>query len=154
MAVVLQCGNLSLVDLCPSLMLTNPNTKPSVLWRCWLGGRKGIRPVKLSSEVLAWLSVWSEVQTCIWPSWCHFHSPSLASVKSRLVLPFWYRLTRVVPDIGPLNGCVWCVCVCVRACVRVWFSYLYPVWYLITNRSILVMFYLFAIVARPLQLQS
>ena len=27
-----------------------------------------------------------------------------ASVKSRLVLPFWYRLTRVVPDKGPLNG--------------------------------------------------
>jgi len=22
----------------------------------------------LSDEVLAWLSVWSEVQTCIWPS--------------------------------------------------------------------------------------
>ena len=39
---------------------------PSVRWRCWLGGRKGIRPVKkLSGEVLAWLSVWSEVQTCI-----------------------------------------------------------------------------------------
>ena len=31
---------------------------------------------------------------------------SLASVKSRLVLPFWYWLTWVVPDIGPLNGCV------------------------------------------------
>jgi len=29
-----------------------------------------------------------------------------ASVKSRLVLPFWYWLTRVVPDKGPLNGCV------------------------------------------------
>jgi len=29
-----------------------------------------------------------------------------------LVLPFWYRLTRVVPDKGPLNVCV-CVCVCV-----------------------------------------
>ena len=40
---------------------------------------------KLSSEVLAWLSVWSEVQTCIWPRWCHCHSLSLASVKSRLV---------------------------------------------------------------------
>jgi len=26
--------------------------------------------------------------------------------KSRLVLPFWYRLTRVVLDNGPLNGCV------------------------------------------------
>ena len=35
---------------------------------------------------------------------------SLASVKSRLVLPSWYRLTRVVPEKGPLNGCV-CVCV-------------------------------------------
>ena len=23
---------------------------------------------KLSDEVLVWLSVWSEVQTCIWPS--------------------------------------------------------------------------------------
>jgi len=61
------------------------------------------------SEVLAWLSVWSEVQTCIWSSRCHCHSLSLASLKSRFVLPFWYWLTRVVPDKGPLNGCV-CVC--------------------------------------------
>ena len=83
---------------------------PSVLWRCWLGGRKGIRPVKkLSGEVLAWLSVWSEVQTCICSSWWTCHSLSLASVKSRLVLPFWYRLTWVVPEKWPLNGCV-CVC--------------------------------------------
>jgi len=66
---------------------------------------------KLSGGVLAWLSVWSEVQTCIWPSWCHCRSLSLAWVKFRLVLPFWYRLTRVVPEKGPLNGCVcvmWC----------------------------------------------
>ena len=60
----------------------------------------------VSGGVLAWLSVWSKVQTCIWPSWCHCHSLSLASVKSRLVLPFWYRPTRVVLDKGPLNGCV------------------------------------------------
>ena len=80
---------------------------PSVLWRCWLGGRKGIRSVKkLSGGVLVWLSVWSEMQTCIWPSWCHCHSLSLASVESRLVLPFLYRLTSVVPEKGPLNGCV------------------------------------------------
>ena len=59
---------------------------------------------KLSGGVLVWLSVWSEVQTYIWPSGCH--SLSLASVKSRLVLPFWYRLTWVVPDKGRLNGCV------------------------------------------------
>ena len=62
---------------------------------------------KLSSGVLVWLSVWSEVQTCIRPGWCHCHSLPLASVKSRLVLPFWYRLTCVVPEKGPLNGCVY-----------------------------------------------
>ena len=72
---------------------------PSVLWRCWLVGTKGIRPVKkLSGWVLAWLSVWCEVQTCIWPSWCHCHTLSLASVKFWLVLPFWYRLTLVVAE--------------------------------------------------------
>ena len=92
---------------------------PSVLWRCWLGGRKCIRPVKKQSGgVLAWLSVWSKVQTCIWPNWSHCHSLSLASVKSRSVLPFWYRLTWVVPEKGPLNGCV-CVCVCTCTEVRV-----------------------------------
>jgi len=26
-------------------------------------------------------------------------------------LPFWYRPTWVVPDKGPLNGCVYLVCV-------------------------------------------
>jgi len=60
---------------------------------------------KLSDGVLVWLSVWSEVQTCIWPSWCHCHSLSVASVKSRLILPFWYRPTRVVLQKGPLSGC-------------------------------------------------
>jgi len=30
---------------------------------------------------------------------------SLASFKSRLVLPFWYRLTQVVLEKRPLNGC-------------------------------------------------
>ena len=63
----------------------------------------------LSGGGLVWLSLWSKVQTCIQPSWCHCHSPSLASVKSRLVFPFWYRLTRVVPDKGPLYGFVCCV---------------------------------------------
>ena len=74
---------------------------PSVLWHCWLGAQEG-HPAckKLSGGVLAWLSVWIEVQTCIWPNWCHCHSLSLASVKSRLVLPFWYQPTRVVPDKG------------------------------------------------------
>jgi len=42
------------------------------------------------------------------------------SSKSRLILPFWYRLTWVVPDKGPLTGCkywlgtLWWYC-CQRA---------------------------------------
>ena len=89
-----------------AIQRSNSDKAPTVLWRCWLGGRKGIWFVKkLSGGVLAWLSVWSEVQTCILPSWCHCHSLSLASVKSRSFLPFCYRLTWVVPDKGPLNVC-------------------------------------------------
>ena len=56
-----------------------------------LVGRQEGNPAckKLSGGSLAWLSVWSEVQTCIRPSWCHCHSLSLGSVKSRLkILPF------------------------------------------------------------------
>jgi len=35
-----------------------------------LVGRQEGHPAckKLSGEVLAWLSVWSEMQTCVWPS--------------------------------------------------------------------------------------
>jgi len=73
-----------------------------------LVGRQEGHPAckKLSGGMLAWLSVWSKVQTCIWPNSCHCHSLSVASVKSRLVLPFWYRPTQVVQDKGPLNRCV------------------------------------------------
>jgi len=53
---------------------------------------------KLTGGIVAWLSVCSKVQICIWPSWCHCRSTISCSSKSRLVLPFWYRLTRVVPD--------------------------------------------------------
>jgi len=67
----------------------------SVPWHFWLGGRKGIRPIKIKWwGVGVVMCLDYEVQTCIWPSWCHCHSLSLASVKSRLVLPFWYRLTQ------------------------------------------------------------
>jgi len=45
-----------------------------------LVGRQGIQPVKTECWGAAWLSVWGEVQICIWPSWCHCHSLSLAAV--------------------------------------------------------------------------
>jgi len=81
-----------------------------------VGRQEGhIRPVKnLEWWVLAWLSVWSEVQTCIIMTQL---MPLLLAVscfsKIQIGLPFWYRLTRVVPEKGPLNGCV-CVCVCCK----------------------------------------
>ena len=67
---------------------------PSVLWCCWLDGRKGIQSVKkLSGGMLAWLSVWGDVQICIWPS-CQQLIPLPLTIscssKSRLVLT-WYR---------------------------------------------------------------
>ena len=87
---------------------------PSVLWHCWFGGRKGIRPVK---------SEWwgAGVVICLE----HCHSPSLASVKSRLVLPFWYRLTQVVLEKGPLNGRMY-------ACIRMWE---WPFWRSLPSRT-------------------
>jgi len=85
---------------------------PSVLWRCWLGGRKGIRSVKIE--------LWGAGAFICLERGADLHMAqlmplpplSLASVKTRLVLPFWYRLTWVVLNKAPLNGCV-CVCVCV-----------------------------------------
>jgi len=79
-----------------------------VLWRCWLGGRKGIRTVKkLSGGVLVWLSVWSEVQTCIRPS-CMMPLPLTVSCFSKIQIGFIYLVPAhpVVPDKGQLNGCV------------------------------------------------
>ena len=72
----------------------------------WVPGR-ACGMWKLSNEVLVWLFVGSEVQTvCIWSSWCHCHPKtpsSLASFKSRLVLPLWCQLAQVVLDNTPLN---------------------------------------------------
>ena len=43
----------------------------------------------LSDEVLAWLSVWSEVQMiCIWSSWCHCHPVISCFIKIQTGLAF------------------------------------------------------------------
>jgi len=71
----------------------------------WAAGRaSGLK--NLSDEVLAWLSVWSEVQMiCIWCSWSHCHPIISCSSKIQNGLPFWCRLTQVVLEKRPLNGC-------------------------------------------------
>jgi len=90
-------------SLMPQGFITNHATHTAFSALMLLVGRQEGHPA--CKNWVVGLSVWSEVQTCMWPSWCYCHSLSLASVKSRLVLPFRYRLTWVVPEKGPLNGC-------------------------------------------------
>jgi len=79
---------------------------PSVLWCCWLGSRKGIRPVKTE-----W---WGAGMVICLEQGADLHiaqlMPLLLTVscfnKIQIGLPFWYRLTRVVPEKGPFDGCV------------------------------------------------
>jgi len=59
---------------------------------------------RLSGELLAWLSVWSNMQLiCIWSSWCHCHLIISCSSKIQNGLPFWWRLTQVVLEKILLN---------------------------------------------------
>jgi len=50
---------------------------------------------KLSGGVLAWLSVWSEMQTCKCPADATATAVSCFS-KIQIGLPFWYRFTVVL----------------------------------------------------------
>jgi len=82
---------------------------PSVLGHCWLGVRKSIRPIKTEwwgIGVVICLEQGADCLHMVQLMPLHSKTPSiLASLKSRLVLPFWYRLTQVVPEKRPLNGC-------------------------------------------------
>ena len=55
---------------------------------------------------------------------------SLASFKSRLVLPFWYRLTQVVLVKRPLNGCSSSVVVRwdFLSMYHIWSLWVHPLW--------------------------
>ena len=103
---------------------------PSV--HCLQCGRKGIRPVKTE-----WWGCWhgylsgARCRLACGPADVTATHCLLLPVKSRLVLPFWYRLTRVVLEKGPLNGrtyvpqecndavtyCYQCSVVCVCTCL-------------------------------------
>jgi len=95
---------------------------PSVLWRCWLGVRKGIRPVKNCA-------VGCCMVICLrWGAYLHIaQQMPLALImsccsKSWLVLPswflpLWYWLTRVVPDkIQKSHKTIVCVWLVMTSC--------------------------------------
>jgi len=67
-----------------------------------LVGRQEGHPAcrKPSGGVLAWLSVWSEVQICISPSWCHCHSLYLAPVN-----PDWLYQNSSAFPVPAYPGC-------------------------------------------------
>jgi len=93
------------------ICLMGPNGSSLCAFMLLVGRQEG-HPACKNWVVGCWHGYLSgDMQTCIWPSWCRCHSLSLASVKSRLVLPFWYLLTWVVQEKGPLNRPV-CVYVC------------------------------------------
>ena len=88
--------------------------QPSVIWRCWLGGRKGIWPVKK----LEWWGAGMVI--CLEQSANDLHMVQLMPLpphhlcfsKIQNGLSFWYWPTQVVLEKRPLNDCV-CLCVCV-----------------------------------------
>jgi len=87
-------------NVMPSMLM------PSVFWYCWLGGRKGIRPVKTEWWGASVVRVRADLHTAqLMPL------PLTVTCFSKIqtALPFWYRLTWVVLEKGPLNGCV-CKC--------------------------------------------
>ena len=70
---------------------------PSVPWHCWSGVRKSIRPVKnfewWGVGVVICLERGADCLRMVQLMPLHPQTPSsLASFKSRLVLPFWYQL--------------------------------------------------------------
>ena len=82
-----------------------------------LGSRKGIWPVKnLNGEMLAWLCLGQGADLRM-AQLMPLPLTISCSSKSRLVLPFWCRLTRVVPD-KIQEGRKMDVCVCVSPVIH------------------------------------
>jgi len=79
-----------------------------------LVGRQEGHPAckKPSGGVLAWLSVWSKVQTCMLPLAQSMPLPLTVSCFSKIQIGFTFLVLAHLgsPGKGPLDGCV-CVCV-------------------------------------------
>jgi len=93
---------------------------PSVLWRCWLGGRKGIRPV--NNWVLGWLG--AGVVVCL-DRGADLHMtqlmplPLTVSCFSKIQIGFTFLVSAHPGSPGKRAVKRVCVCACVRACVCV-----------------------------------
>ena len=85
--------------------------KPSVLWRCWLGGRKGIRPVKKT----CW---WGTGMVICLERGADLHMAQLMSLPltvfcfSKIQIGFTFLVPAHPGSPGKraLNGCVCVIC--------------------------------------------
>ena len=106
---------------------------PSVLWRCWLGGRKGIRLIKK----LEWWGV--GVVICL-ERGADLHMaqlmplPLTVSCFSKIQIGFTFLVPAHLssPRKGSLNWCV-CVCVLISANLRALLSWIFPTKFFFVN---------------------
>jgi len=83
---------------------------PSVLWCCWLGGRKGIGPEWLGAGILICLERGADIHMAqLMPLSLTVSCFSKIQICFTFLVPAHLRS----PGKGPLNGCV-CVCVGVK----------------------------------------
>ena len=86
---------------------TRARWMPSVLWRCWLGGRKGIRPVK-NWVVRCWRRVICLERGAGLHTAQPMPLPLTVSCSSKIQIGFTFLVPAHLgsPGKGPLNGCV------------------------------------------------
>jgi len=106
----LQCGLLLLL-----LLLCSVHYVPSVRWCCWLGGRKGIRPVKTE-----W---WGASMVICLERGADLHMsqllplPLTVSCSSKIQIGFTFLVPAHPGSPGQRAIKLVCVCVCVCVCV-------------------------------------
>jgi len=59
-----------------------------------------------------WRGYLSRARCKWWSSWCHCHPITYCFSKIQNGLPFWCRLTQIVLEKRPLNGCISSVVLC------------------------------------------
>ena len=90
---------------------------PSVLWHCWLGGRKGIRPVK-NWAVGCWCGFCLERGADLHMAQL-MPLPLTVSCFSKIQIGFAFLVPAHPGSPGQRAVKRVCVCACVRACMRV-----------------------------------
>jgi len=105
----IESSKLQSVCKCHNWLLENV---PSVLWRCWLGGRKGIRPVK-NWEVRCWHGYLSGGARCRLACAQLMPLPLTVSCFSKIQIGFTFLVPAHPGSRGHRAVKRVCVCVCV-----------------------------------------